>query len=170
MVGLGMLFIASTLFASWCWWRGTLFQKRWLLWYFVFAVILAFVANEVGWVAAEVGRQPWIVHPPVEWTDTGDVVVGPEGVVVYDEQLGLRTIDAVSPSVSASQVLGSLIGFGLIYLGLLAAWLYVLDRKIRHGPEPVDAAPEEVGGGLLRAVAGRVDHSAPADGPAEGGR
>ena len=40
-----------------------LFEKRWLLWYFVFAVLFAFAANEAGWVTAEVGRQPWIVYP-----------------------------------------------------------------------------------------------------------
>jgi cytochrome d ubiquinol oxidase subunit I len=119
-------------------------------------------------VSAEVGRQPWIVHPPVEWTGDGDVVVGPDGVVVYDEDLALRTKNAVSKSVNAPQVLGSLIGFGLIYLFLLLAWLYVLDRKIGKGPEPVGEAPEGDAGGLLQAVAGRVAHDASEQ--AEGGR
>ena len=41
MVAIGMLFIVSTLYASYLRWRGTLFTKRWLLWYFVFAVLLA---------------------------------------------------------------------------------------------------------------------------------
>ena len=48
MVGLGMLFIGSTLLAGWWCWRGVLFEKRWFLWYFVFAVGLAFAANETG--------------------------------------------------------------------------------------------------------------------------
>jgi cytochrome bd-type quinol oxidase subunit 1 len=65
----------------------------------------------------------------------------------------------VSPAVSASQVLGSLIGFGIIYLALLATWLFVLDRKIRHGPEPVDAPHDEAAGDLLRAVSGRAGHA-----------
>ncbi len=98
MIGLGTLFIALTLLASLLRWRGRLWESRWLLWVFVFAVVGPIVANEVGWIAAEVGRQPWIVHPPVEWTATGDLVTGPEGTVVYDEALGLRTTDAVSPS------------------------------------------------------------------------
>ena len=96
------------------------------MWVFVFAVLGPLLANQLGWVAAEVGRQPWIVHPPVEWTAEGDVVVGSDGVVVYDERQGLRTANAVSPAVSASQVLGSLIGFGFLYLALLATWLFVL--------------------------------------------
>ncbi len=156
MIGLGMAFIGLTLLASFFHWRGSLYSKRWLLWVFVFAVVGALAANQFGWVAAEVGRQPWIVHPPVEWTADGDVVVGPEGVVVYDESLGLRTLDSVSPSVDASQVLASLVGFSLIYLCIGAAWLYVLDHKIRHGPEPVE---KERGGGkgVIAAAAARVE-------------
>jgi cytochrome d ubiquinol oxidase subunit I len=170
MIGLGMIFIALTLLAAFLHWRGRLYQTRWLMWVFVFAVLGPLVANQLGWVSAEVGRQPWIVHPPVEWTDGGDVVVGPEGYVVYDEQLGLRTADAVSTSVTAPQVLGSLIGFGGIYLFLLVAWLYVLDRKIRKGPEPVDGAPADGDGGLLEAAAGRIDHRTSLVENAEGGR
>jgi cytochrome d ubiquinol oxidase subunit I len=170
MIGLGMAFIALTLLAAFLHWRGRLYETRWLMWIFVFAVLGPLVANQLGWVSAEVGRQPWIVHPPVEWTDGGDVVVGPEGFVVYDEQLGLRTADAVSTSVTAPQVLGSLIGFGGIYLFLLVAWLYVLDGKIRKGPESVDGATRDGEGGLLEAASGRIDHSAPAVGDAEGGR
>jgi cytochrome d ubiquinol oxidase subunit I len=170
MIALGMAFIALTVLASFLHWRGKLYDTRWLMWVFVFAVLGPLVANQLGWVAAEVGRQPWIVHPPVEWTADGDVVVGPDGVVVYDEGLALRTEDAVSTSVTASQVLGSLIGFALIYLFLLLAWLYVLDRKIRKGPESVDTGPEGDAGGLLEAAAGRVDHRASLVEEAEGGR
>lgn len=122
MVGLGMYFIALTLVALFFWWRGTLFEKRWLMWVFVFSVIGPYIANELGWAAAEVGRQPWIVH----------------GL--------LKTSDAFSPNVSAGQVLGSIIMFGMIYLLLFAVFIYLLDAKIRHGPEPVAAStPTEHG-------------------------
>jgi cytochrome d ubiquinol oxidase subunit I len=168
MIGLGMGFIGLTLLASFLHWRQRLYQTRWLLWIFVFAVVGPFVANELGWIAAEVGRQPWIVHPPVEWTADGDLVVGPSGLVEYDETLGLRTADAVSASVSGSQVLTSLIGFSIVYLGLLAAWLFVLDSKIRHGPEPVSADGEMAGDGLMAAVAARFDRPGPADDPGGG--
>jgi cytochrome d ubiquinol oxidase subunit I len=159
MIALGTLFIVLTLTAAVLRWRGRLYSARWLLWVFVFAVVGPVLANELGWVAAEVGRQPWIVHPPVEWTAQGDLVVGPEGVVEYDESLGLRTADAASPSVAASQVLGSIIGFGLLYLGLLAVWLYVLDSKIRHGPEEPPLPHALPGEGALSAVVRRQDHS-----------
>jgi cytochrome bd ubiquinol oxidase subunit I len=111
MVGLGTFFIAITLYALWCHKRGTLFQKKWLLWVFVFSVIGPFVANEVGWIAAEVGRQPWIV---------------------YNQ---LRTSEAVSQNLVSSQVFGSIVMFAVIYTMLFALWIYLLNDKIQKGPE-----------------------------------
>jgi cytochrome d ubiquinol oxidase subunit I len=113
MVGLGIYFIVLTLYALWCRIRKTLFQKNWLLWIFVFSIIGPFLANELGWVAAEVGRQPWIV---------------------YNQ---LRTSEAVSQSLAASQVTGSIIMFGVIYALLFAIWIYLLNDNIQRGPEPV---------------------------------
>jgi cytochrome d ubiquinol oxidase subunit I len=139
MIGLGTLFIVLTLYASLQLWRKKLFEQRWVLWIFVFAVLGSVAANQAGWIAAEVGRQPWIVVPPIEWNGD-ELVVGPGGVVEYDETQGLRTSDAVSPAVSSGQVLGSLVLFSLVYLLLAAVWVFVLDSKIRKGPEP----PEEL--------------------------
>ncbi len=130
MVGLGIYFIALTLYALWCRFRGTLFQKKWLLWTFVFSVIGPFAANELGWVAAEVGRQPWIV---------------------YNQ---LRTRDAVSSSLSAPQVGGSIIMFLVIYTLLFAVWIYLLNDKIQKGPEPV-SLPEKSSLGDVFGVASR---------------
>lgn len=122
MVAFGMLFIAMTLFALWLRWRGTLWETRWLLWLFVPAVVPAFAANELGWVAAEVGRQPWIVYP----TMVGGSVVG-----------GLRTAHAVSEIVRPGQVIGSMIMFGVLYALLFVLWVVVLNDKIHHGPDPI---------------------------------
>ncbi|MBU0754837.1 MAG: cytochrome ubiquinol oxidase subunit I [Planctomycetes bacterium] len=162
IVGLGMLFIGLTLFAAFLRMRNKLFQKRWLMWIFVFAVIGPFLANELGWVAAEVGRQPWIVNPPVEWDAAGRLVVNDSGVVLFDEGEGLRTADAISEVVESEQVLGSIIMFGLIYIVLFGLWLLILDHKIRKGPEPVEGDsssrgdPHDTGGkGLLDAASTR---------------
>jgi cytochrome d ubiquinol oxidase subunit I len=111
MVAIGMFLIALTLFAGWQWWRGKLFEQRWLLWIFVFAVFLPQIANQVGWYAAEMGRQPWVVY----------------GL--------LRTSDALSAVVTANQVLFSLIMFTLIYALLLVLFIYLLNKKIQHGPD-----------------------------------
>ena len=62
MVGIGMVLIGLALLGAFLWWRGTLFETRWLLWLLVFAVLGPQLANQLGWFAAEVGRQPWIVY------------------------------------------------------------------------------------------------------------
>jgi cytochrome d ubiquinol oxidase subunit I len=146
MVVIGLLFAAATLYAAWLRWRGTLFETRWLLWFFVWAVLLAFAANQIGWVAAEVGRQPWIVYP----------TVAADGSVSG----GLRTGDAVSEVVTSGQVLGSIVMFGILYLLLFVLWLTVLNHKIQHGPQmPAEEPHGGAGRELLDAGARRVGHA-----------
>ena len=158
MVGIGSFFIALTLFASFLLWRGTLFQKRWLLGVFVGAVVLAVAANQLGWFAAEVGRQPWTVHPTVVWEAPGKPVLDEKGFVKYNTAEGLLTRHAASEAVDASQVLASIVMFSAIYLLLGAVWVVVLNHKIHHGPVPVQLPPVTPPGGALRAAAGRADH------------
>lgn len=156
MVGLDLFFIALSLAGLFFWWRRTLFAQRWLLWIFVFAVLGAVAANQAGWVAAEVGRQPWIVHPPVPRDGRGELVLDAQGHVAYDAAEGLRTRDAVSPVLGAGQLRGSLAAFGAIYALLFAVWIFVLDDQIRTGPEPLPERPggaEPARGGLLDAAA-----------------
>ena len=119
MVGVGMALIGLSLWGGWLWWRGGLEKPdsratRWFLWLAVPSVLLPQIANQAGWFTAEIGRQPWIV-----WG--------------Y-----LRTSEGLSAVVTANQVLGSLIGFGLIYLLLFVLFLFLLNRKIQHGPEPME--------------------------------
>ncbi|MBT9395112.1 cytochrome ubiquinol oxidase subunit I [Hymenobacter sp. NST-14] len=111
MVAIGMALIGLTLLASWLLWRGRLWQTRWLLAVFVGAVLLPQLANQLGWYSAEVGRQPWVVY----------------GL--------LRTSDALSKAVTAGQVWFSLILFTLVYALLFALFLYLLTKKIQHGPD-----------------------------------
>jgi cytochrome d ubiquinol oxidase subunit I len=137
MVGLGCAFIGLTLLGLFFLWRGTLFEKRWLLWVFVFAVVGPYIANEAGWVATEVGRQPFIVYPP----HAERMERGADGLI--EMQGGLRTIDGVSNSkiVNREQILGSIAMFGVIYALLFAVWIYVLHGKIRHGPDDDSETP-----------------------------
>ena len=111
MVGIGFTLIGLSLAGTFYWWRGRLWETRWLLWLFVWAVVLPQAANQLGWFSAEVGRQPWIVYGK------------------------MRTADAVSPLVKAPMVLTSVIVFTLIYLLLFVLFFYLLDHKIRTGPE-----------------------------------
>jgi cytochrome bd ubiquinol oxidase subunit I len=109
----GIMFLLSVL-GVYFWWRGTLFKKRWLLRLFVPAILCPIIANEMGWVSAEMGRYPWIVYEL------------------------LRISEGLSRSVTAEQVLGSIIMFGAIYLLLFILFIYLLDHKIRTGPHVKD--------------------------------
>ncbi|MDZ4656492.1 MAG: cytochrome ubiquinol oxidase subunit I [Bythopirellula sp.] len=159
MIGIGVFFIGITVLATVLRLRDSLFQRRWLMWVFVWAVIPAFIANEAGWVAAEVGRQPWIVYPPFETTETGERLINDAGQFVYKEQDGLRTTKAVSAAITAEQVVGSIIMFAAIYILLFIVWVYVLHQKIKAGPEEVvTEVTTDKAGGALGAAGARVEH------------
>ena len=157
MVGLGGAFVGLTLLACFLLWRRRLFESRWLLRVFVVAVAGPLAANQLGWVAAEVGRQPWIVQAPLERAPDGSLLRDGDGHLRHVEGEGLRTSDAGSPAVSSGQVLTSIVLFSLSYLALGALWLVVLDHKIKEGP----AAPPPGGGpeGFARTAARMVEHA-----------
>jgi cytochrome d ubiquinol oxidase subunit I len=158
MVVLGVFFLTLTMSALWLRWRGTLFEQRWLLWIFVFAVIGAFLANESGWAASEVGRQPWIVHPNIIRDEAGAVVLDADGFVQYHSEEGLLTRNAVSEAVGRGEVLASIVMFGLIYALLFWIWIYVLNDKIQKGPPPFHIVEQTTAENLLAAAAGRTLH------------
>ncbi|WP_278255449.1 cytochrome ubiquinol oxidase subunit I [Nocardioides convexus] len=62
MVGIGTL-LALAVVVFWCarWRRRDLLGNRWFLRFSAVAGPLAIVALEAGWIATEVGRQPWTV-------------------------------------------------------------------------------------------------------------
>ncbi len=110
MVGLGFLFILLSL---WALVKSKRIENsttllRILLW----SIPLPYIAAQLGWIVAEVGRQPWIVY----------------GL--------LKTSDAISKSVEPSQVLASLIGFTLFYGALGVIDIYLLAKYARKGPQP----------------------------------
>ncbi len=63
MIGIGML-LALVVVVYWLLrWRGRdLVENVWFLRFITASGVLAVVAVEAGWVATEVGRQPWIVY------------------------------------------------------------------------------------------------------------
>ena len=114
-VGFGLILLAGLGFLYF--WRGSLFEKRWMLWLLTFSVLGPQIANQTGWFAAEVGRQPWIVY----------------GL--------LRTPAALSAVVRANTVLSAIILFSLVYVLLFAVFVYLLNDKIQHGPDAADLTP-----------------------------
>ena len=113
MVGVGTLLIGLIAWAFVR--RKKLSESPKLLKAMVFAIPLPLLTIEAGWVVSEVGRQPWIVY----------------GL--------MKTSDAVSP-VASGQVLGSLIGFMVVYglLGIVGFWLMI--KHAKTGPEAPQGA------------------------------
>jgi cytochrome d ubiquinol oxidase subunit I len=97
--------------------RNRLERQAWFLRLLPWAIPLPYVANTAGWLMAEVGRQPWIVH----------------------EQMLTR--HAVSPGVSSGLVLFSLLAFALIYAALIAADIYLLAKYARKTTTGQEASP-----------------------------
>lgn len=117
MVAIGIALFLLSLLGLFLLWRGKLFTNRLILKIFVVSVLGPQIANQVGWIAAEVGRQPWIVYRL------------------------LRTSEALSKVVTANMILASIIMFMFIYIFLFALFVFLLDQKIKGGPVDISKAP-----------------------------
>ena len=110
MVTLGGLFIGLGLLGAWLLWTGKLYNAKWYLWLLPFLIPLPHLAHETGWITAEVGRQPWIIH----------------GL--------MKTASASSVVVLAGHLIFSLVMFTLVYLLLFVMFILLLVRIIKQGP------------------------------------
>lgn len=97
---------------------GRIRTMRWLQKLLVVAPLFPLIAIQVGWITAEVGRQPWVVYPSTS---------GPDGVA-------LLTQNAISQSVSAPELLTTLALFIAVYVFLFVGWARVISHFIKHGP------------------------------------
>ncbi len=111
MVGLGTIFIAVMTLAGFLLWRGRLFNYRPMLWAIMLMTPFPYIATLAGWIVAEVGRQPWLIY----------------GL--------MRTMQGMSPRVSAGNGLFTLIGFMGLYLLLGILFLFMVWREVDHGPD-----------------------------------
>ena len=123
MIAVGVVLLALVVIGLFLWWRGTLWDvnSKWTRAYLVALVLSVLgpqIANQAGWFAAEMGRQPWIVYNL------------------------LKTSQAFSKIVSAEHILASLILFAFVYALLFAVFIYLLTRKIQHGPDDEEESHE----------------------------
>ncbi|MCS7023170.1 MAG: cytochrome ubiquinol oxidase subunit I [Bryobacteraceae bacterium] len=132
MIGLGTLFIALMLAATFQLYRGKLFESKPLLWALMLALPFPYIANTAGWLTAELGRQPWVIY----------------GL--------MRTRDGFSPHVSAGNTMFTLLGFMGLYLLLGILFLFLMAREIEHGPSysPVVGSENEVRPAVSQTQAG----------------
>ncbi|WP_111748433.1 cytochrome ubiquinol oxidase subunit I [Salinisphaera orenii] len=97
--------------------RGTLDRKRWFLRLAPWMIPVPFIANEAGWIVAEIGRQPWTVYQQLPtWLSASTHSVG--------------------------YMIFSLIGFVLLYSIFIAVEMYLMIKFIRIGPTDDPGGPE----------------------------
>jgi cytochrome d ubiquinol oxidase subunit I len=116
MITLGTIFIILMAYASFQNWRGRLASSTWLLWVLMLAFPFPYIANTLGWMTAELGRQPWLIY-------------------------GLfHTRDGYSKVVSNGDTIFTLIGFVGLYFVLGLLFLFLVGREIGQGPDEEVAA------------------------------
>jgi cytochrome d ubiquinol oxidase subunit I len=111
MAGLGILFMLLTLIAVILSRKERISESPLFLRIMLYSLPLPYIATQLGWVVAEVGRHPWLVYNV------------------------LSTADGVSRSISVPQVAASLAGFTLLYSLLALIDLYLLIKFARKGPD-----------------------------------
>src|SRR6516225_4984573 len=111
MITLGTIFIIVMAFANFQNWRGRLTSSTWFLWVLMLAFPFPYLANIVGWMTAELGRQPWLIY----------------GI--------FQTRDGYSKVVSTGDTIFTLIGFVALYFVLGLLFLFLIGREIGHGPD-----------------------------------
>jgi cytochrome d ubiquinol oxidase subunit I len=116
MIGIGMLFVALAFVYGFLLISGKIWNSRLFLKILLFAIPLPHIANQTGWIAAEVGRQPWAVYKV------------------------LRTADAASVVVPGWQVFLTLLAFVAVYTLIFVVLMKILLKIIRKGPEEVQPA------------------------------
>ena len=121
MVGAGLAMLAMVAVGFWLRLRGKLFDTGWFQRALMWSMPLGFIAVLAGWTTTEVGRQPWTVY----------------GV--------MRTAHSVTPSLTGSDVLISLIGYMVVYLIMFPAGLWMVMRIVRAGVAKDGHGPVEGG-------------------------
>jgi len=119
MITLGTIFIILMAYATFQNWRGRLRSTSWLLWVLMLAFPFPYIANTLGWMTAELGRQPWLIYSI------------------------FQTHDGYSKVVTSGDTIFTLIGFIGLYFVLGVLFLYLAGLEIAHGPDEVVTVPKE---------------------------
>jgi cytochrome d ubiquinol oxidase subunit I len=120
MVGLGTIFVAVLGVAAFLLWRGTLFANRLWLWVLLLSIPFPYIANQAGWMVAEVGRQPWVVY-------------------------GLqRTLVANSTNVSGGMTMFTLLGFMGLYALLALLYVFLFLKIVHEGAHPPRTPSQQI--------------------------
>lgn len=124
MAGLGTIQIALMLACGFLLWKHRLYQNRAFLWALMLAFPFPYIATTMGWMTAELGRQPWLIY----------------GL--------MKTVNGHSPTVSGGEVAFSTLGFVGLYAVVGVLFLYLVSKQLAKGPQELvpETAPGVTGG------------------------
>ena len=111
MVGIGFYFILFFGVLTFTLWKKDINKKRWLLWTGLYSIALAYIGEQVGWIVAEVGRQPWSIQD------------------LLPTSVSISKLDVANVQIS-------FFIFLTIFTVLLIAGVCILLKAIKKGPEP----------------------------------
>lgn len=113
MVGLGFFFIiifaVSLILTN----KKQLEKRKWVLWVFICSIPLGYLASQLGWVVAEVGRQPWAIQD-------------------------ILPVQAAISSLQASSVQITFFLFFALFTVLLIAEIGIMIKQFKKGPQIED--------------------------------
>lgn len=113
MIGIGIVMLVMALYARYLWGKNRLMESTGFLKLLLWSIPLPYISTNLGWMTAEVGRQPWTVY----------------GLI--------STTDSVSP-VPVTDVLISVALMAVVYSLLVILDIYLMARYAKAGPAAVD--------------------------------
>ncbi|MEI6167395.1 MAG: cytochrome ubiquinol oxidase subunit I [bacterium] len=111
MIVLGVVMIAVAALGVFLMWRNKLDAARWYLLLLPWLMPLPYLANELGWIGTEIGRQPWLIY----------------GV--------MRTSDASTITLPLWQLSLSFTGILLVYTAITVVTFVSVRKLVRKGPQ-----------------------------------
>ncbi|MBK9390842.1 MAG: cytochrome ubiquinol oxidase subunit I [Bacteroidetes bacterium] len=110
MVILGFLFIFLFVLALYYLFKDKLVQNRWFLWLCLFSMPLPYIASELGWIVAELGRQPWIIQD-------------------------LMPVSTAVSNIGSGSVMATFFIFAVLFTTLLIAEVSIMVKQVKNGPQ-----------------------------------
>ncbi|WP_029150307.1 cytochrome ubiquinol oxidase subunit I [Microbacterium indicum] len=126
MIGLGGVTALGAVVAVWLTRKGTVPRSPWIMRLAILGIVAPFAANSAGWIFTEIGRQPFVVAPNPDSS-------GVDGVYMF-------TAAAVSPGVTAGELLFSTIALSAVYAVIGVLEIFLLVKYVRGGT--ASAMPE----------------------------
>ncbi len=110
MVILGFFFMFLFAFTIFFLFKGTIAKNKWFLLVCLFSLPLPYIAGELGWIVAELGRQPWIIQD-------------------------MMPVSTAVTNIGSGSVIATFFIFTFLFTALLIAEVSIMVKQIKTGPK-----------------------------------